>query len=62
MHISLWLTLVDDDRNMGTMSAILFFILALQTGLTGLEPEKRLVRLAKNLCLLATAVLHFIHR
>ena len=51
----------DEDKNMGTVSAILFFILALQTGLTGLEPEKRLVRLYRNFCLLSTAILHFIH-
>ncbi|KAL5021101.1 hypothetical protein ScPMuIL_000256 [Solemya velum] len=51
----------EEDRNMGTVSAILFFILALQTGLTGLEPEKRLVRLNRNFCLLSTAILHFVH-
>ncbi|KAJ8317753.1 hypothetical protein KUTeg_005657 [Tegillarca granosa] len=51
----------EEDRNMGTVSAVLFFILALQTGLTGLEPEKRLVRLSKNFCLLFTAISHFIH-
>ncbi|CAG2100551.1 unnamed protein product [Medioppia subpectinata] len=55
--------LVEDpeDRSIGTVSAILFFILALQTGLTGLEPEKRFLRLYRNLCLLFTAILHFIH-
>ncbi len=51
----------EEDRSMGTMCAILFFILALQTGLTGLEPEKRLVRLFRNFCLLITAILHFVH-
>ncbi|XP_060084777.1 protein TRC8 homolog [Ylistrum balloti] len=51
----------EDDKNMGTVSAILFFILALQTGLTGLEPEKRLARLCKNLYLLGTAITHFVH-
>lgn len=55
--------LVEDpeDRSIGTVSAILFFILALQTGLTGMEPEKRFLRLYRNLCLLFTAILHFIH-
>ncbi|RWS03823.1 protein TRC8-like protein [Dinothrombium tinctorium] len=55
--------LVEDpeDRSIGTVSAILFFILALQTGLTGMEPEKRLLRLYRNLCLVSTAILHFIH-
>ncbi|XP_011445821.3 protein TRC8 homolog [Magallana gigas] len=51
----------EEDRNMGTVSAILFFILGLQTGLTGLRPEVRLARLCKNFCLLLTAISHFIH-
>ncbi|KAB0794856.1 hypothetical protein PPYR_11695 [Photinus pyralis] len=58
-----WVMLTEDenDKNIGTVSAILFYILALQTGLTGLEPEKRFVRLCRNFCLLFTALLHFIH-
>lgn len=37
-----WVLLTEEnDKNIGTVSAILFYILALQTGLTGLEPEKR---------------------
>ncbi|KAF4533195.1 hypothetical protein B566_EDAN001737 [Ephemera danica] len=58
-----WILLTEDedDRSIGTVSAILFFILALQTGLTGLEPEKRFIRLCRNFCLLFTALLHFIH-
>lgn len=57
-----WILLTDEnDKNIGTVSAILFYILALQTGLTGLEPEKRFVRLCRNFCLLCTALLHFIH-
>ncbi|KAK3095328.1 hypothetical protein FSP39_013252 [Pinctada imbricata] len=51
----------DEDKNMGTVSAILFFILGLQTGLTGLRPDERLIRLCKNFCLLFTAISHFIH-
>lgn len=51
----------DEDKSIGTVSAILFYILALQTGLTSLEPEKRFVRLCRNFCLLFTALLHFIH-
>jgi E3 ubiquitin-protein ligase RNF139 len=51
----------EDDKNMGTMCGILFFVLALQTGLTRLEPTKRLIRLCRNFCLLSTAILHFIH-
>ncbi|KAJ8918848.1 hypothetical protein NQ315_011135, partial [Exocentrus adspersus] len=58
-----WILLTDDeyDKNFGTVSAIVFYILALQTGLTGLEPEVRFVRLCKNFCLLFTALLHFTH-
>lgn len=50
-----------DERHMGTVSAILFFVLAMQSGLTGMEPEKRLNRLYQNGCLLMTATLHFFH-
>lgn len=58
-----WILLTedDDDRSIGTVSAILFYILALQTGLTGLDPEKRFIRLCRNFCLLFTALLHFVH-
>lgn len=50
-----------DDKSIGTISAVLFYILALQTGLTGLEPEKRFTRLYRNACLLCAALLHYIH-
>ena len=50
-----------EDRSIGAVSAILFFILALQNGLTAMEPEKRFMRLYRNFCLLFTAILHFIH-
>lgn len=57
-----WILLTDEnDKNIGTVSAILFYILALQTGLTGLEPDKRFIRLCRNFYLLCTALLHFIH-
>lgn len=58
-----WVLLIEDDedRSIGTVSAILFYILALQTGLTGLDPEKRFIRLCRNFCLLSTALLHFVH-
>ncbi|CAK9807592.1 Protein TRC8 homolog [Anthophora quadrimaculata] len=55
------LTEEDDERSIGTVSAILFYILSLQTGLTSLDTEKRMVRLCRNFCLLFTAVLHFVH-
>ncbi|CAL7938181.1 unnamed protein product [Xylocopa violacea] len=58
-----WVLLTEDgdDTSIGTVSAILFYMLALQTGLTSLDREKRLVRLCRNFCLLFTAVLHFVH-
>ncbi|XP_011250761.1 protein TRC8 homolog [Camponotus floridanus] len=55
------LTEDEDEKSIGTVSAILFYILALQTGLTSLDREKRLVRLYRNFCLLFTAILHFVH-
>jgi len=51
----------DEDKSVASVSAVLFFVLALQTGLTGLESEKRFHQICKNLCLLLTAILHFIH-
>ncbi|XP_012530897.1 protein TRC8 homolog [Monomorium pharaonis] len=58
-----WILLTEDEdeKSIGTVSAILFYILALQTGLTSLDREKRLVRLYRNFCLLFTAILHFVH-
>jgi E3 ubiquitin-protein ligase RNF139 len=37
-----------------SVSAILFFVLALQTGVTSLDGEKRFHQLCKNFCLLLT--------
>ena len=51
----------DDHHSIGIVSSVLFFILALQTGVTGLEESKRLSRLYRNFCLLFTAILHFFH-
>ncbi|XP_010864035.2 E3 ubiquitin-protein ligase RNF139 [Esox lucius] len=51
----------EEDKRLGFVAPVLFFILALQTGLSGLNPEERLVRLSRNMCLLLTAILHFIH-
>ena len=51
----------EEEKSVGSVSAMLFFVLSLQTGLTSLEPEKRFARLLKNLCLLVTALFHFIH-
>ena len=51
----------EDDKSVASVSAVLFFVLALQTGLTGMESEKRFQQICKNLCLLVTAILHFVH-
>ncbi|XP_075148711.1 TRC8 ring finger protein isoform X2 [Haematobia irritans] len=51
----------EEEKSLGTVSAVLFYILALQTGLTSLAPDKRFIRLCRNLSLLITALLHFIH-
>ena len=51
----------EEEKSVASISAVLFFVLALQTGLTSLESEKRFTRLCKNLCLLLTALFHFIH-
>ncbi|XP_014600230.1 PREDICTED: protein TRC8 homolog [Polistes canadensis] len=58
-----WVLLTEDgdEKSIGAISAMLFYILALQTGLTSLDRENRLVKLCRNFCLLFTAVLHFVH-
>ncbi|XP_064465830.1 protein TRC8 homolog [Ornithodoros turicata] len=48
-------------RGLGTLAAVLFLVLALQTGLAGLEPQGRLARLYRNTCLLVTALLDALH-
>jgi E3 ubiquitin-protein ligase RNF139 len=44
----------DEEKSVASVSAILFFVLALQTGVTSLDGEKRFHQLCKNLCLLLT--------
>ena len=51
----------NEDRSIGTLTGVLFFILALQTGLTGMTFQQRLARLTRNMYLLITAILHFVH-
>lgn len=51
----------NDEKSIGAISAILFFVLALQTGLTEISADKRFIRLYQNLCLLLTANLHILH-
>ncbi|CAG7815200.1 unnamed protein product [Allacma fusca] len=58
-----WGTNSETDANrFGSISTVLFFILSLQTGLTSLDPEKRLDRLLKNVVLLGTALFHALHQ
>ncbi|RXG70073.1 Protein TRC8-like protein [Armadillidium vulgare] len=51
----------DADKSLGTICAILFFVLAEQSGLTVLEGSKRFIRLCRNFTFLFTAMLHFTH-
>jgi E3 ubiquitin-protein ligase RNF139 len=51
-----------DLNRFGSISTVLFFILSLQSGLTSLDPEKRLDRLLKNMALLGTALFHALHQ
>lgn len=51
----------DDDRSLDTISAALFLLMSLQSGLTGLEPEKRYTQLCQNVCLLIGELLHPIY-
>lgn len=56
-----FLRIDDSEENLGTVSAVLFLILALQTGLTSLEPDRRFHRLYRNFGLMMSACLHFLH-
>jgi E3 ubiquitin-protein ligase RNF139 len=51
----------NDERDVGALSAVLFVILAFQTGLSSIDPSTRVMRLFRNLCLIAVAVLHSEH-
>jgi len=51
----------DEANSFAYISAILFYILSLQSGLPDSPPEKRSSQLGKNLCLLMTAILLYIH-
>jgi len=50
-----------DDNKIGTISAVLFYILTLQIGLTGKDPEERFIIIYRSVCLLCAALLHYIH-
>lgn len=47
--------------SLSIISAVLFCLLSIQTGLSGLPARKRLVRLVRNMWLLFSAVLHSVH-
>ena len=49
------------ENNEGTVMMILFCLLAIQTGLTGLNLDERITKLCRNLCLIVIALFHFIH-
>jgi E3 ubiquitin-protein ligase RNF139 len=51
----------NEERDVGVLSAVLFVILAFQTGLPGMDPTTRVMRLFRNLCLIAVAILHSEH-
>lgn len=51
---------VDGDK-IKTLSVVFFYMLALQTKLTSLEPDKRFIRLNQNVCLVCAAQLYYIH-
>jgi len=47
--------------DIGKRSAILFVVLAFQTGLTVLEPEERFIQLCRNFCLTCDFLMFYIH-
>lgn len=54
--------LLEHTRNsFASLSAVLFLILALQTGLPNLPTHQRFFQLCKNSCLLSTAFLYHLH-
>ncbi|XP_029341519.1 protein TRC8 homolog [Acyrthosiphon pisum] len=59
-----WVLLIDevDDLNCGVLNAVLFTILAMQSGLTGLDPENRLIKLYQNVHLVFISLQDYIHK
>jgi len=55
------LTEDEEQMNVGKRSAILFFVLALQTGLTVLEPDERFIQLILNICLTCVFLMFYVH-
>jgi len=55
------LTVDGDEFNVGKRSAMLFIVLAFQTGLTDFEPEERFIHLCRNFCLTIDFLMLHIH-
>lgn len=45
----------------GIISALLFYILAYLQSLTHCDPDQRLFRLTRNICLIFNSILHMVH-
>jgi len=50
-----------EQMNVRQRSAILFFVLALQTGLTVLEPDERFIQLFINISITCDFLMFYIH-
>lgn len=50
-----------EQMNIRQRSAILFFVLALQTGLTALEPNERFIQLCINISITCDFLMFYIH-
>ncbi|XP_060517096.1 protein TRC8 homolog [Cylas formicarius] len=51
----------ENRSDFGSASAIVFYTLAIQNGLSGLDPEERFIGVCQNLCILFGTLLHFVH-
>ncbi|XP_026819954.1 protein TRC8 homolog [Rhopalosiphum maidis] len=58
-----WILLTEDVEqiNIENVLAVLFYLLAIQTGLTVTEPEERFVQLYRNFCLTCGILLIYVH-
>jgi len=52
---------VVDNLNCGLLTAILFILLAMQSGLTGLDPENRFIKLYQNVHLVCISLQNYIY-
>ncbi|XP_060858690.1 protein TRC8 homolog [Metopolophium dirhodum] len=58
-----WVLMINelDDLNCGVLTAVLFSILAMQSGLTGLDPENRFIKLYQNVHLVCISLQDYIY-